>query len=207
MKNTAASMENKVYGNLMAACKKRQRTRLLLSAAVMVLGFILCSTGIGGIAGLAAMLYLMMEGAKTCGMKLMRNKSLKMLKNSGKLKEAMESLANGKTQQLDGLTFAWSHDYFCTGYGAIYETQQIVWMFPFTQTIRYFFIPVVRNHWCKMLMTDGTERIAFYGKAKDKEAFEKLLRGLRMENPQLLIGHTQENMDRYQLRQALSKAQ
>ena len=41
MKNTAASMENKVYGNLMAACKKRQRTRLLLSAAVMVLGFIL----------------------------------------------------------------------------------------------------------------------------------------------------------------------
>lgn len=199
-------MNTQIYDDIVASYKKRQQMKLLISFGAMVLGFLLSATGVGAIVGIAAMIYLMIEAVRTFGTANVRKTSMKELQSKGLHDAAMLALQQAERQQMDGLTYAWTSEFFCTGYGAIFSMQKIAWIYPFTHTVRYMMIPIVRQHWCKILMLDGTERLAFYGKVKDQSAFERMLKGMRSVNPELQIGHTPENVELYKQRVMLYKA-
>ncbi len=190
-------MDIQMYNKIVETYKERQKKRLLISLALTVVGALTGATGIGAVVCIVSLVYFVIEGFRTLGTKSARNKNIAQLKSTGEFDTALQSLSTGMKHQLDGLTYAWSEDYFLTGYGAIFNMKQIAWIFPFTHTTSYMMIPVVRQQWCKAVMLDGTENIVFHGKAKDKAAFETMLRGMRTMNPDLLIGHTPENQQLY----------
>ena len=193
-------MNTQMYNKIVETYQSRQKKRLLIALVLFVVGILTSATGVGAIVCIVSLVYLMIEGIRTIGTNAARKKCISQMKSSGEFDLAMTSLEGGLKQEMDGLTYAWSTDYFCTGYGLIIDMKQLAWIFPFTHTIRYMLIPVVRQNWCKALMLDGTERIVFYGKAKNKTAFETMLRGMLSMNPNLLIGHTAENQALYQER-------
>ena len=190
-------MDAQMYNKIVETYQARQKKRLLIALAMVIVGALTAVSVVGAVVCIVGVVYLMIEGIRTVGLYSARKKNIAQLKSTGEFDQAMLSLSNGLKQGMDGLTYAWSEDYFLTGYGAIFNMKQIAWVFPFTHTTSYFFIPIVRQHWCKALLLDGTERIVFYGKAKDKAAFETLLRGMLAVNPDLLIGHTPENQKLY----------
>lgn len=190
-------MDIQMYNKIVETYKERQKKRLLISLALTVVGALTGATGIGAVVCIVSLVYFLIEGVRTLGMKGARNKTVAQLKSTGEFDTALQSLSTGLKQQLDGLTYAWSEDYFLTGSGSILNMKEIAWIFPFTHTTTYMMIPVLRQQWCKAVMLDGTEHIVFHGKAKDKAAFETMLRGMRTMNPDLLIGHTPENQQLY----------
>lgn len=198
-------MNTQIYDDLVRNYKKRQRKKQLIAFAVMVLGFLLTFTGIGGIVGLVALLYLYLMWIDIAVLALARKKSKKELQANGLYDAAMQTLQHAERLQLDGLTYAWTNDFFFTGYGAIFPMQKIAWIFPFTYTARKMMIPIARQHWCQIMMLDGTSRVAFYGRVKDQAAFKKMLHGMHSVNPELQIGHTPANEELYNQRVTLYK--
>lgn len=191
-------MNQQYYDALIAPYKNRQKKRLLCSAGLMVLGLALSATGVGAVVCVVAMIYLMLELTRTLSLVSVRNKCLKKLSAEGSLNQIMDSLRYAKKMQVDGMTFAWTDEYLCLPHGVLLPLAQIAWLFPFTHTIRYMMIPVIRSHSCKIYLLDGTFALGFYGKVKDTVAFEALLVELKKVVPQLLIGHSEANQQIYQ---------
>lgn len=199
-------MNTQIYDALLANYKKRQITKQLITFAVMVLGFLLTFTGVGAIVGLVALFCLFGMWIRIGTLAHARKASKKELQANGLYDAAMQALQHAERLQMDGFTYAWTNDFFFTGYGAIFPMQKIAWIFPFTHTTRYLMIPIVRQHWCQIMMLDGTKRVAFLGRVKDQAAFKKMLHGMRSVNPELLIGYTPENEEQYNQRVTLYKA-
>lgn len=190
-------MKQQHYNKIIASYKERQKKRLLYSAAAMILGLLLFATGIGFIIFIAAMIYFVVEAIRTSTLSQFRNKSLKKLQQQGVLDHIMDSLQHATTMQVDGVTYAWTDKYLCLPHGVILPLADIAWIFPFVKSLRYMMIPVAKLHWCKIHLLDGSETLAFYGKVKDKQAFNALLVGLKGVIPHLLIGYTPENQKLY----------
>ena len=199
-------MNTQIYDDLVSDYKKRQKKKLLIAFAVMVLGLLLIVTVIGGIAALVAWVYLLCEGIRTISTTKARKRSKKELQSKGLYDAAMQVLQHAERLQLDGLTYAWTKDFFFTGYGAIFPMQKIAWIFPYTYTARKMMISITRQHWCQIMMLDGTRRVAFWGQVKDQAAFKEMLHGMRSVNPELQIGRTPANEELYNQRVTLYKA-
>lgn len=195
-----------IYENIVGNYQKDQRKKMLIFLGVAVLGFLLAATGIGVFVGVAALICLMMAAVRVSAASNVRKASIRQLRERGLYDSAMYSLQTADRQVMDGLTYAWSDDFFYTGYGAIFPMKEVAWVYPFTNTVRYMMIPIMKQHCCKIRMLDGTEKLVFHGKAKEQEAFRHILEGMLSVNPGLLIGYTQENAAIYQQRTALYKA-
>lgn len=190
-------MKYQYYDALIAPYKERQKKRILISAAVMVVGFLLAASGIGAVIGIVALVYAMMETGRTASLSYVRKKSLEKLEKQGKRQQVMDSLQFAKKMELDGLTYAWTDEYLCLPHGVLLPLQHIAWVFHFTHRVTYMMIPVMKMNSCKACLLDGTDALVFYGKAKDKQAFDALLSNLKNSIPHLLIGHTPENQEKY----------
>jgi len=190
-------MNNAKYQEITEGYQSRQKKRLLLSAVLTVAGFALAATGIGGIVGFASVVYLMFEGIRTFSLSSMKKKSLKKMEQSGELSEALAALDHAACVTIDGLTYAVADKYLFLPYGAVLPIADIAWIYQHEQTIRFMMIPVIQSRWCNMMLLDGTNTLAFYGKAKDTQALGQLLTSLQAETPQLLLGYSPENQKRY----------
>ena len=190
-------MKHLYYEVLIAPYKERQRKRMLIALAVMVAGFLLVATVIGGIVGLAAWIYLMLEMVKTFALFSVRKKSLAHLEKQGKKQQVMDSLQFATRMELDGVTYAWTDEYLCLPHGVILPLNAIAWIYLFTQKVSYMMIPIMKMNSCKVRLIDGKESLVFYGKAKNKQAFAELLSALQSKIPHLLIGNTPENQAKY----------
>lgn len=193
-------MKNQSYEEIVSNYKRVHNKKLLMWLAGMLLGLALSATGVGAVLCIVCLILLFVEVGRRASVTKMRNASLEALRARGEMEQAKAEIASAAQLQLDGLTYACTQSWFCTGYGAIYPVQEIAWVFPFTHTVKYMLIPVLRMHWCKMLTLDGRELVAFYGTTHDKSAFERLLERLRSVNPQLQIGHSPEEAQLYEQR-------
>ncbi len=198
-------MNTDAYEKLIAPYKERQRKRLLTAAGVMVLGFVLAVTGIGAIAGIAAMIYLMMEGIRTYTCNSHARQSIKALQRAGVYDRAMGGAAGAASCQIDGLPYAWNEDYLYLPYGAVYPMKDVAWIYPYAHSVTFLLFTITLNA-CQLFLTDGTQSLVFHGRAKDQEAFKQLLAGLLQVKPQLLLGYSEENKQLYQqIKQAQAK--
>lgn len=193
-------MNNGMYDKILQTYQLRQRKRLIISLALVVIGALTAASVVGAVVCIVALVYFILEGIRTLSTNAARNKCVAQLKSEGRFDLTLQSLSGGMTQEMDGLTYVWSEDYFMTGYGMILNMKEIAWIFPYTHTVTYFMIPVMRYRYCKAMMLDGTERIIFNGQARNKAAFESLLSGMLSKNPELLIGHTPANQELYRQR-------
>lgn len=200
-------MKNQSYEEIVSNYKRAHNKKLLIGLAGMLLGLALSATGVGAVLCVVCLILLIVEVGRRASVTKMRNVSLAALHARGEMEQAQADIASAAQLQLDGLTYACTQSWFCTGYGAIYPVQEIAWIFPFTHTVKYMLIPVLKMHRCKMLTLDGRELVAFYGTARDKTAFERLLEMLRSVNPQLQIGHSPEEAQLYEQRVKLHTMQ
>ncbi len=185
------------YETFVSTYKNRQKKRLLIAAAVMVGGFLLAATGIGIIAAIVAMGWLAMEGTRTMTLRTHTKNALKALHKAGQYKPALECMEQVTTCQIDDLTYAWNEEYLYLPHGAIYPMQNVAWIYPYCHTVSYLFIIRMQINACKLFLTDGSQTLLFYGKAKDEEAFKRLLAGLKATKPELLLGYSQQNQQLY----------
>ena len=190
-------MNTDAYEKLTAPYQERQKKRLLIAAGVMVLGFVLAATGIGAIAGIAAMIYLMMEGIRTWTCRSHAKKSIKALQKAGVFDRAMGGAADANVCRIDELSYAWNDEYLYLPYGAVYPLKDVAWIYPYTHNMVVLLFTISINA-CQLFLADGTQSLLFYGKAKDQEAFRKLLAGLKQTKPELLLGYSDENKQLYQ---------
>lgn len=154
---------------------------------------------LAGIAGMCSFLYLLLEGfIKSFGMSCVRLKNHKSLKAKGILDDAMAELENAVCFHVDKQCFAVTQKYLCLPHGVILELDQIAWLYSKTQVVRWFYIPVIKISSCQIKLLDGINILAFFGKMKDTQAFNRLLVVLRSKIPELLIGYTAENRQKYQ---------
>lgn len=190
-------MNTDAYEKMIVPYKERQKKRLLTAAGVMVLGFVLAATGIGAIAGIAAMIYLIMEGIRTYTCKSHERKSLKALQKAGVFDRAMGGAAGASTCQIDGLPYAWNEEFLYLPYGAVYPLKDVAWIYPYAHNMVILLFTITINA-CQLFLADGTQSLLFHGKAKDQEAFRQLLAGLKQTKPELLLGYSEENKQQYQ---------
>lgn len=191
-------MNTQAYENFVSIFKTKRRKKLLIAVAVVVLGFLLVATVIGAFAAIGAVIYLMMELVRGSVYSSHTKKSLKALHKDGQYEAAMNGLAQAKTCQLDELTYAWTEDFLYLPYGAIYPMKKVAWIYPYCHTQVHYLVIRIKTSACKLFLTDGSQSLLYYGKAKDEEAFKRLLVGLKEANPALLLGYTQENQQLYQ---------
>ena len=190
-------MSTQTYETFVSEYKARQKSRMLIAAGIMVVGFLLAATGIGAIIGIVAMVYLVILAVRGSVLRSHTKKSLKVLHKTGVVEKAMAAIGEAQTCQLDELTYAWNDDYLYLPYGAIYPMEKVAWIHLFTQNLSYMFIFRFSISACKLFLRDGTQSLLFYGKPKDQEAFKRLLIGLKETKPALLLGYSQENQQQY----------
>lgn len=190
-------MNTQAYETYVSSYKSRQKTTLLIAAGAMVLGFLLAATGIGAIVGIGAMIYLVIMGVRASALSSHAKKSMKALYKAGKYENAMEGFSQASTCQLNDQTYAWNEAFLYLPYGAIYPLEKVAWIYPYCQNISYLFIFRFSINACKLFLKDGTQSLMYYGKAKDQEAFKKLLIGLKEAQPALLLGYSAENQKLY----------
>ena len=190
-------MNTQAYETFVAPYKSRHKKQMLIAAGAMVLGFLLAATGIGIIVAIVAMVYLAIIGVRGSVLRSHAKKSLKALHKDGLYEQAMAGFHQASTCQLDEMTYAWNEDFLYLTYGAIYPMARVAWIHPYTQTVSYLFIIRFSFNACKLFLTDGTQSLLCYGKAKDQEAFKQLLIGLKEANPLLLLGYSAENQQQY----------
>ena len=198
-------MNTQAYETFVSSYKSRQKTRLLASAGAMLLGFLLAATGIGIIVALVAMVFFVVYAVRGSVLKSHAKKSLKVLHKAGQYEHAMEAIQQVSSCQIDEQTYAWNDEYFYLPYGAVYPLKKMAWIHLFSQTVSYMFIIRFTANACKLFLNDGTETLLFYGKAKDQEAFKKLLIALKEKNPDLLLGYNAENQQLYNQIKAANK--
>lgn len=190
-------MNTNAYDALRAPYKSATLRKLGIAAAAMVLGMALLVTGIGLIIALAAFFYLMMEGVRSITLSSLRKQSIKALKASGCLEEAMSDAEHAVKMTVDEKCFAVSDKYFYLPHGAVYPIADVLWIYPFRQTVRYLFIPIARLNWFNICLTKNRRILAFYGKVKNIEAFSSLMKLVFDRQPKLLFGYNAENEARY----------
>lgn len=198
-------MNTQAYETFVSNYKSQQKTRLLISAGAMVLGFLLAATGIGIIVAIAAMVFLVVYAVRGSVLKSHTKKSLKILHKAGQYEHAMDAISQVTSCQIDEQTYAWNDEYFYLPYGAVYPIKKLAWIHLFAQKVSYMFIFRFTFNACKLFLTDGTETLLFYGKAKDQEAFKQLLISLKEKNPELMLGYNAENQQLYNQMKAANK--
>ena len=199
-------MQSEVYEALVKRWKKKQYAHMTACALIAVLGILLAATVIGPIASMVCFCILLLAIMRMISQNAVRRKTLKEWETQDKLADVYHTVETAQPIEMDGLTYFCTGDYFVTGYGAVYPMRQIAWIFQFTHKVNFLFLTMARQRWCKLMLLDGTERLAFWGKPKDTAAFENLLQSMRRANPNLLVGFSNENAALYAARCEIHKA-
>ena len=197
---------NNSYKALVKQYKIRQIMKLFAALVVNVVMFsivsVLSAQGViafmAGLTAFIAFFYFIIESVKSLGMLYVRAKGNKALKNKGLWDDAVTAMENAMYIQVDKQRFAMTDKYLCLPYGMILELNRIAWVYMQIQRIGYFYIPIMKMSICQFRLLDETSAVGFYGKVRDMEAFKKLLLGLKLHIPELLIGYSGENQKMYQ---------
>ena len=198
-------MKNENYRQLTAPYSTNQICRLLVPAALMVGGFMLAQLltadhAVGLLAGLVAMaafFIVTMQCVKMFCIAVVRGKNHRSLKKAGLLDRALDSMGQMETFQADHFRFGMNDEFLVLPYGGILRMDQIAWFFLQENKVRYFGIPISNSKSGMIRTLDGGSTIAFYGKPRDIAAFQKMLLELKLRVPQMLIGHTAQNVQAY----------
>ncbi len=189
--------EVSTYEEYVRRWRRKTGKPLLIAAGLLVLGAILSFTGIGLAVAVVAGLFLFFEGYKVAGLGLARRNNLKKFEKSGLKEAACESFSQAQQGAAGRMYCAWNRDYLFTDSGVIIPMQAVAWIYKEIQSVNFLFIPLIRIHSIEIKTLDGKGVSLYMGKVKDDEALARILFGIQQVNPKLLIGHSEENQQRY----------
>ncbi len=200
-------MNNVLNQKILTAYRMRENGKVLIALMLIVVSIYIIPSvmdedvaiTISGVTLIVCFLYLLYAAIRLFSLLVFRRKTHKILKGYNELERALADLENAEVIREGGRVFAISKDFLFLPYGAILPMNSVAWIYMQRDTIRMLLIPLMRLHSCSLKLTNGMDVPVFYGKIKNKDAFDELIRRMMEINSSLLVGYSLENKLKYEM--------